>query len=205
MYIEEMNVCEAHPCCCYLTSVESHWRKCVAAAKKLCKKRKSVWRRRIYRKYVSWKWLRTQDEIYARALFYVGHVVLLANGFPRLNMCASAIFVVGTSGIPPKLNYRSVKSKSPLAMVHQLVYEKVNAEFKPSFVLKFDHRLYPPSGEESWINTNPQKKGKNWNLFHNSILMPTVHILLTLIRNTFTKMKRNCWNITRYYSIYQYH
>ena len=30
------NVCEAHPCCCYLTSVESHWRECVAAAKKLC-------------------------------------------------------------------------------------------------------------------------------------------------------------------------
>ena len=25
-------------------------------------------------------------------------------------MCASAIFVVGTSGIPPKLNYRSIKS-----------------------------------------------------------------------------------------------
>ena len=25
-------------------------------------------------------------------------------------MCASAIFVVGTSGVPPKLNYRSVKS-----------------------------------------------------------------------------------------------
>ena len=25
-------------------------------------------------------------------------------------MCASAIFVVGTSGIPSKLNYRSVKS-----------------------------------------------------------------------------------------------
>ena len=37
-------------------------------------------------------------------------MVLLANGFPRLNMCASTIFVVGTSGIPPKLNYRSVKS-----------------------------------------------------------------------------------------------
>ena len=30
--------------------------------------------------------------------------------FPRLNMCASAIFVVGTSSIPPKLNYRSVNS-----------------------------------------------------------------------------------------------
>ena len=40
MYI--LNVCEAHPCCCYLTSVESHWRECVAAAKKLYKKRGRV-------------------------------------------------------------------------------------------------------------------------------------------------------------------
>ena len=38
MYI--LNVCEAHPCCCYLTSVELQWRECVAAAKKLCKKEK---------------------------------------------------------------------------------------------------------------------------------------------------------------------
>ena len=45
-----------------------------------------------------------------RTLFYTGHVVLLANGFLRLNMWASAIFVVGTSGIPPKIIYRSVKS-----------------------------------------------------------------------------------------------
>ena len=35
MYIEEMNVCEANPCCCYLTSVDSHRRECVAAAEKL--------------------------------------------------------------------------------------------------------------------------------------------------------------------------
>ena len=51
-----------------------------------------------------------RTKIYARTQFYAGHVVLLVNGFPRLNMCTSAIFVVGTSGIPPKLNYRSVKS-----------------------------------------------------------------------------------------------
>ena len=38
-------------------------------------------------------------------------MVLLANGFPETEyLCASAIFVVGTSGIPLKLNYRSVKS-----------------------------------------------------------------------------------------------
>ena len=93
---------------CYLMSVKSHWRACVAAAKKLCEKRKSVWKRRIYRKYASWKGLQTQDEN-LRA-----DVVLRrsrgSSGFPRLNMCASAIFVVGTSGIPPILNYRSVKS-----------------------------------------------------------------------------------------------
>ena len=33
-----MKVCEAHPCSCFLTSVESHWRWCVAAAKKLGKR-----------------------------------------------------------------------------------------------------------------------------------------------------------------------
>ena len=59
---ESMYVCKAHPCCCYLTIVESYWRECVAAAKKLCEKRKSVWKRRIYRKYASWKRLQTQDE-----------------------------------------------------------------------------------------------------------------------------------------------
>ena len=78
--------------------------------RKWVKERKSVWRRHIYRRYESWKWLQTQDKIYKQTEFYAGHVVLLANGFPRLNMCASTIFVVGTSGIPPKLNYSSVKS-----------------------------------------------------------------------------------------------
>ena len=37
-----MYVYEAHLCFCYLTSVESQWRECVAAAKKLCKKRGRV-------------------------------------------------------------------------------------------------------------------------------------------------------------------
>ena len=45
--------------------------------------------------------------------FYAGHVVLLADGLPKLIMSAPAILVVGTSGIPPKLNYRSVKSYNP--------------------------------------------------------------------------------------------
>ena len=56
-----VNVCLRGPSS-YLTSVESHWRECVAAAKKLCEKRENVWRRLIYRKYASWKRLQTQDE-----------------------------------------------------------------------------------------------------------------------------------------------
>ena len=74
------------------------------------KKRKSVWRRRIYRKYVSWNRLqKTQDEIYTDV------VLRRSRGspgqwFPETEyVCASAIFVVGTSGIPPKSNYKSVK------------------------------------------------------------------------------------------------
>ena len=49
-------------------------------------------------------------------------MALLANGFPRLNMCASAIFVVGTSGIPPKLNYRSVKSYTIYQNIYVCIY-----------------------------------------------------------------------------------
>ena len=44
----------------------SHWRECVSAAMEIGQKRKSVWRRRIYRKYVSWNRLqKTRVEIYA--------------------------------------------------------------------------------------------------------------------------------------------
>ena len=58
-----VNVCMRGPSMLLLfTPVDSHWRDCVAAAKKLGKKRKNVWGRRIYRKYASWKRLQTQDE-----------------------------------------------------------------------------------------------------------------------------------------------
>ena len=53
---------------------------------------------------------KTQDEIYADVLL---RRLRDSPGqwFPETDyLCASAIFVVGTSGIPPKLNYRSVKS-----------------------------------------------------------------------------------------------
>ena len=42
--------------------VDSRWRECVAAAKKFSKREnKGIWRRRIYRKYATCRWLRTQD------------------------------------------------------------------------------------------------------------------------------------------------
>ena len=109
-----MKACEDHPCCCFLTSLvnKSHTGESVLPLRRnSVKKRKSVWRRRIYRKYVSWNRLqKTQDEIYADV------VLSRSRGspgqwFPETEyLCASTIFVVGTSGIPPKLNYRSVKS-----------------------------------------------------------------------------------------------
>ena len=53
---------------CWWIRRGSHWRECVSTAMEIGekKKRKRVWRRRIYRKYVSWNRLqKTQDEIYA--------------------------------------------------------------------------------------------------------------------------------------------
>ena len=88
---------------------ESHWRERVSATMEIGKKRKSVWKRRIYRKYVSWNRLqKTLDEIYVVLRRLRGSP---GQWFPKTEyLCSSAIFVVGTSGIPLKLNYRSVKS-----------------------------------------------------------------------------------------------
>ena len=52
---------------------------------KMWEKRKSVWRRSIYRKYVSWNQLQknagwNSDDV----VLNTDHVVLLANGFPSL-------------------------------------------------------------------------------------------------------------------------
>ena len=50
--------CLRGPCMLlFRPTVDSRWRKCVAAAKKFGKD-KGVWRRRIYRKYASCKWLK---------------------------------------------------------------------------------------------------------------------------------------------------
>ena len=88
---------------------ESHWRQCVSAAIEIGKKRKSVWRRRIYRKYVSELAPKNAgrnlnaDVVLRRSRGSPGQ------WFPETDyLCAFAIFVVGTSGIPPNLNYRSV-------------------------------------------------------------------------------------------------
>ena len=95
----------------------SWWRERVSAVMEIGKK--SVWRRRIYRKYVSWNRLqKKQDEIYAdivlsRSLGSPGQ------WFPETDyLCASAIFVMGT------LNYRSVKSNN-LKQTHKLVHTKM--------------------------------------------------------------------------------
>ena len=92
-------------CCC-----EEIWQKSMLPLRRnFVKENKGVWRRRIYRKYASCRWLRTQD------LNLRADVVLsLSRGppgqrFPETEYWVSAIFV-GTSGIPPKIIYRSVKS-----------------------------------------------------------------------------------------------
>ena len=112
MYI--LNACEAHPCCCFALLL-IHAGGCVLLLRRnLVKENKGVWRRRIYRKYASCRWLRTRDsnlraDVVKTTSARKCHVVLLANGCPRLNMWESAIFV-RTSGIPPKIIHRSVKS-----------------------------------------------------------------------------------------------
>ena len=73
-------------------------------------KRKSVWRRTIYRKYVSWGRLQKRGTKFKRGQSFK-HWPRGSPGqwFPETEcLRASAIFVSGTSGITPILNYRSV-------------------------------------------------------------------------------------------------
>ena len=79
----------------------------------LVKEKEGAWRRRIYRKYASCKWLKDTGLEFTRA----DVVVSISRGppgqwFPETEYWASAIFV-GTSGIPPKIIYRAVKSYMP--------------------------------------------------------------------------------------------
>ena len=104
-----MNVCETHPWCCFSLLLIHAEGSVLLLQRNLVKENKGVWRRRIYRKYASCRWLRIQD------LNLRADVVLsMSRGppgqwFPETEYWASAIFV-GTSGIPPKIIYRSVKS-----------------------------------------------------------------------------------------------
>ena len=96
---------------------ESHWRECVSPSIEIVKKEKVF-----------------EDEVFIKnTCLGIGSenagqhsnedvvlssypVVLLANGFPRLNIyLRPPSFVVGTSGIPPNLNYKSV---SPIMCLH---------------------------------------------------------------------------------------
>ena len=106
------NVCEAHPCCCYLTSVESHRRECVAATKKLGYERGRVFENDVFIGNTCLGSGSKRRTKFTRGRNFT-HVTWFS--WPMVSrdwmcVCASAIFVVGTSGIPPKLNFRSVKS-----------------------------------------------------------------------------------------------
>ena len=114
-----MNVCEAWCCCCgeFWSKRECcRYKEILVKAKvlplrrNLVKEKEGVLRRRIYRKYASCKWLKDAGLEFTRA----DVVVSISRGppgqwFPETEHWASAIFV-GTSGIPPKIIYRSVKS-----------------------------------------------------------------------------------------------
>ena len=74
------------------------------------KKRKSVWRQSIYRKYVSWGRLQTRGMKFKweRSFKHWPHSSP-CQWVPEIDcLCASAIFVSGTSGIMPILYHRSV-------------------------------------------------------------------------------------------------
>ena len=105
-----MHVCEAHSWCCFSLLLIHAERSVLLLRRNLVKEKEGVWRRRIYRKYASCKWLKN-----AGLEFTCADVVLsISRGppgqwFPEIEYWASTIFV-GTSGIPPKIIYRSVKS-----------------------------------------------------------------------------------------------
>ena len=73
-------------------------------------KKDSVWRRSIYRKYVSWGRLQTRrTKLKHGRIFKHWPRGSPGQWFPETEyLRASAIFVSGTSGITPSLNYRSV-------------------------------------------------------------------------------------------------
>ena len=59
MYI--LNVCEAHPCCWFALLLIHAGGSVLLLRRNLVKENKGVWRRRIYRKYASCRWLKNAD------------------------------------------------------------------------------------------------------------------------------------------------
>ena len=120
-YTVERNVCMAYTFCGVWRLLEnmrewlyslwkSHWRECVSPASENVKKSWSVWRRSIYRKYVSWSRLQKRGTKFKWERSFK-HWPRGSPGqwFPETEyLRAPAIFVSGTSGIPPILNHRSV-------------------------------------------------------------------------------------------------
>ena len=121
-------------------------RECQRCNRNWGKKWKSVWRRRIYRKYVSWNRLQKNmgrnlnaDIILRRSRGSPGQ------WFPETDsLCASAIFVVGTSGIPPNLNYRSVspiRSPDGVKRYHLVGFDATTDDRKNKFSWKRFYKI----------------------------------------------------------------
>ena len=92
---------------CWWIRRMSHWKESVYPLRRICVKRERVFEDGVF---IENTCLGSGSK--RRTKFTRGRSFTQVTWFPRLNMCASAIFVVGTSGIPPKLNYRSVKSNN---------------------------------------------------------------------------------------------
>ena len=108
--------------------------------RKLVKEKEGPWRRRIYRKYASCKWLKNAGLEFTRA----DVVVSISRGppgqwFPETEYWASAIFV-GTSGIPPKLIYRSVKSYKCHSL--HIKFHSLKIRYIKNFILSYKIPLY---------------------------------------------------------------
>ena len=129
----------------------------------LVKEKEGAWRRRIYRKYASCKWLKDTGLEFTRA----DVVVSISRGppgqwFPKTEYWASAIFVV-TSGIPPKIIYRRVKSytlnifnftlvNNRMCTLHIFNLILVNNRMCTLNIFNFTSSpsMYPPSSNMFW-------------------------------------------------------
>ena len=93
----------------------SHTGESVLALQVKMWKRESVWRRSIYWKYVSWSWVQKRGTKFKWGRsFKQWSRGSPGQWFPKTEyLRASTIFVSGTSGILPILNYRSVSLIPP--------------------------------------------------------------------------------------------